>query len=452
MKYVNTLIIIIIIIIFCITSYLWSPQNKISNLEMRSLATFNMVFNPSDVDSIVYKDTIIARLEEAMKDQFVFRNVIVKKLSRLKAKAGNLYDLTANYIKAYNHTFQTYKEYEHPKLEQFPKQQYKLSKIGDFYRIENTDYICKKPKAEPYNPKSLSFHVSQLHRIQELYPKIKIYSYFVSSIDTTPWFDSYLGTKTPDRFEQIAQALPNNIKVKRLIYKDFEEYKDLFFASDHHLNYKGSLKSYQDIYEMLSEDIDLSEYKKPIKKWNFTELFGVKYRGSRANRLKEEYSGWDQFIVFEYDLGNRQTYALNPKTLEKTPAILSLFDNYKNNIIPSDTYYNHFIFFYGNALLENGITVEDREYVYIIHNNNIKTGHNLLFVTDSQGRSIRDVLGTHFDTLVYLDYRIMSKVYIDYLINKYKIDIILLNGFGYVWTNDKYIFSFSDDFSTKDGN
>ena len=451
MKYINTLIIIALIIVFCMTSYLWHSQKEISNLEMRSLATFNMVFNPSDVDSIVYKDTVIARLEEAMKDQFVFRNIIVKKLSSLKARLGNIYDLTINCLKTYNDVPQTYKEYDHPKLEKFPAQQYKLTKIGDFYRIENTDYICKKPKFKPYDSDSISFHVSQLQRIQDLYPQIKIYSYLVSSIDNTPWFDSYLGSKTPDRFEQIAQALPDNIKVKRLIYKDFQEYKELFFASDHHLNYKGSLKSYRDIYEMLSEDFVLSEYNKPIKEWNFTELFGVEYRGTRARRLKKEYSGWDKFITLEYDLGNRQTYALNPKTLKEIPAVLSLLENYKNGNISMDIDYDHYIHFYGDALLENGITVEDKEYIYIIRNNT-KTGHNLLFVTDSTGRAIRDVLGTHFDTLVYLDCRIMSKIDIDYIINKYKIDIILLNGLGSVWTDDKCVFRFSDDFSNKGGN
>lgn len=96
MKYVLTTIIISLTVIFCISSYLWNPQNKISNLEMRTLATFDMVFHPN-IDSIVYRKTFIERLEQSLKDQFVFRNIIVKKLSGLKAKLGNLYDFILNY-------------------------------------------------------------------------------------------------------------------------------------------------------------------------------------------------------------------------------------------------------------------------------------------------------------------------------------------------------------------
>ena len=448
MKYVLTTIIISLTVIFCISSYLWNPQNKISNLEMRTLATFDMVFHPN-IDSIVYKKTFIERLEQSLKDQFVFRNIIVKKLSGLKAKLGNLYDFILNYANFNDKKLKTYQEYKTLKLESFPKQQYTLSKIGDFYRINNTDYLCEAPNPKPYDLQTISYHVSQLNHIQKLYPNIKIYSYLVSSIDMTQWFDSYLGITTPDHLEQIAHALPDNIKVKRLVYKDFEEYKNLFFASDHHLNYKGSLKTYQDIYEMISADFVLSEYKNAIEIWDFTYLLGIKYRGSRSQRLREKYNGWDKFIVFEHNLGNRQTYALNPKTLKETPAILSLFDNYKKGSVCSDIYYDHYIHFYGDAILEDGVHVGDQNYIYIIRNNS-KTGHNLLFITDSSGRAIRDVLGTHFDTFVYLDFRIISKIDIDYLINKYKTDIILINGFYDVWTNDKFVFRFSENSYTKE--
>ena len=449
MKYVSTIVIIVLICIFCISSYLWNPQNKISNLEMRTLATFGTIFHPSR-DSIIYKKTFIERLEQSLKDQFVFRNVIVKKISVLKAKLSNIYDSTINCVYCLNgKTQKTYQEYEHPKLEPFTKQQYSLSKIGDFYRINNTNYLCEAPSPKPHDLQTISYHVSQLNHIQKLYPDIKIYSYLVTSIDMTQWFDSYLGITTPDHLEQIAQAHTDNIKVKRLIYKDFEEYKDLFFASDHHANYKGSYKTYLDIYDMISKDFALSEQKKPVKEWNFTDLLNIKYHGSRAQRLKKEYNGWDNFIVFEYDLGNRQTCVLNPKTLKETPAVLSLFEKYKRGKLLADMYHDHYVHFYGDAILEDGVHVDDQNYIYIIRNNT-KTGHNLLFITDSSGRAIRDVLGTHFDTFVYLDFRIISKIDIDYLINKYKTDIILINGFYDVWINDEFVFRFSENSYTKE--
>ena len=206
---------------------------------------------------------------------------------------------------------------------------------------------------------------------------------------------------------------------------------------------------YRDIYDMISKDIAISMYKKPIKEWNFTDLLGIQFRGFEARRLKEKYTGWDKFIVFEYDLGNRQTSVLDLKTLKEIPATFTLFENYKKGNISFDRYYNHYSHFHGDALLENKTRVEDNEYIYIIRNN-ITTGHNLLFVTDSTGTAVRDLLGTHFDTLVYLDYRIMPKIDIDYIIDRYKIDIILFNGFGSTLIKNKYTFRFSDDFGTKE--
>ena len=451
MKYISTIIIITLVVIFCMSSYLWVPQRKISNLEMRALSTFDTIFYQKTPDSVVYRKFFLERLEETLKDQFVFRDLIIKNLSDFRVKVANFYDSIQLYMHFYHikkRISKVYSEYNNPKLEAFPEHQYKLTRLREFYLIENTDYICIFKK-EPYNPSFLSAHVAQLQHIKELYPKIKIYSYFASPISRTPWFDSYLGIKVPDYFEQIAQALPDYITVKRLIYKDFEEYKDLFFASDHHLNHKGSYKMYRDIYDMISKDINLSTHKEPIKEWNFTDLFGVKFRGLEARRLKDKYAGWDEFIVFEYDLGNRQTAVLDLKTLKEIPATFTLFDKYKKGNMSFDRYYSHYNHFYGDALLENGDIAPEQEYAFIIRNR-CNTGHNILFVSDSTGTPIKDVLGTHFDTLVYLDYNIISKIDIDYLIDKYKINIFLISGFGDTLIKDDYMFHFSDGFGAKE--
>ena len=137
------------------------------------------------------------------------------------------------------------------------------------------------------------------------------------------------------------------------------------------------------------------------------------------------------------------------KTLKEIPAAFTRFDNYKKGNISLDRYYNHYSHFYCDALLENGDVAPEQEYVFIIRNNG-NTGHNMLLVSDSPGAAIKDVLGTHFDTLVYLDYNIMSKIDIDYIIDKYKINILLLNGFGDILIRNKYIFRFSDNFGTKE--
>ena len=133
---------------------------------------------------------------------------------------------------------------------------------------------------------------------------------------------------------------------------------------------------------------------------------------------------------------------------EETPVTLCLWDTYKAGEMSKDRYYDHYIRFYCSAFDENGNDLSN-EY-YLIRNEGSNTGHNLLLVTDSTGRAMRDVLGTHFDSEIYLDYRKMYAVNVDEIIEKYNIDTIVMNGLGDVWTGKEYSFHFTDGFGDEE--
>ena len=331
-----------------------------------------------------------------------------------------------------------------PRLTIFPSQNYTYSKIGNLSRFGDTDYIFDDPIVNPPDPVQVADHAAQIEHIHELYPDVNFYSYYVSSLNSTNWFDEQLGFDTPDYFELIAQSMPIYMKTSRLIYQDETGYESMFYKSDHHWSCNGFMQGYEDIYNMLSEDYQLSPLKTPVKIWNFSDLYGIEYRGSRASNLQELYDGYDEFIVPEYDLGNRECYSIDLTTGEEIPVTLCLWDTYKNGEMYKERYYNHYIVFYCSALGEDG-NYYSNEY-YLIRNKDSHTGHNLLFVTDSTGRAIRDVLGSHFDTEIYLDYRNMSQVKVDEIIEKYNVDTIVMNGLGAVWTGKEYSFHFTDGF------
>ena len=68
-------------------------------------------------------------------------------------------------------------------------------------------------------------------------------------------------------------------------------------------------------------------------------------------------------------------------------------------------------------------------------------------VCDSTQRPYRDVLGSHFKNVVTLDYRILTKVPVDYLIETYDIDTILCGGQTFAWSgSNSYLFTFSENF------
>lgn len=454
-------IVVLLIEVVCLTSYFLKETKDISDLENRSLMTFDMVVkNPPEEDSIVYKATVSERFEGALKDQFYGRDWVSLHYvnytayldnAYIKAKRGISSILSVERDKASIEEQEVALDYNRwpvhgvPVLTIFPVQNYSYNKFGNLYCLEETDYIFDGPRINPPNSVQVAEHVAQIEHIHELYPEMKFYSYFVSSLNSTKWFDEQIGFDTPDYFEIVAQSMPSYMKMSRLIYQDDVGYESMFYKSDHHWCYNGFMQGYEDIYNMISEDYPLSTLKAPIKMWNFSELYGVEYRGSRAFILQDSYDSYDEFVVPEYDLGDRECYSIDLATGEEIPVTLCLWDSYKNGEISKERYYDHYIHFYYSAFDKNGNDYSNDEYL-LIRNNNSHTGHNLLFVTDSMGRAIRDVLSSHFDSAIYLDYRNLSKVKIDEIIEKYNVDTILMNGLGAVWTEKEYSFHFSDGF------
>lgn len=460
MKTRCSVFLLLVIEIICCVSYFFHESMETSELENRTLMSFDMVINPPPKDSIVYKANASERFEGALKDQFFGRDWVSIHYANYTALLENAYSYFKRAVAvAFNQQpyhaennngskrvdYDRWPTYGLPRLNAFPSQEYSLTKIGNLFRFNDTDYIFDGPIVNSPDKIQLDAHAKQIEHIHELYPNIKFYSYFVSSLNSTKWFDEELGYDTPDYFESIAQAMPEYMKVKRLIYKDEAGYKDMFYKSDHHWCYEGFMQGYKDIYNMINEDfMNLSPCKEPDRIWNFSALYGVEYRGSRAHNLQKLYDGYDEFIVPEYDLGNRSCYSIDLKTGKETPVTLCLWDKYKAGKITKDRYYDHYIRFYYSAFDDDGNNLSN-EY-YLIRNEGVNTGHNLLLVTDSTGRAMRDVLGSHFDSEIYLDYRNMKHVKVDEIIEKYNIDTIVMNGLGAVWTGKEYRFHFTDGF------
>lgn len=466
MKSKYTVILLLLIEMVCLISYFFHDSSEKSGIENRNLMTFDMVINnPPSEDSVVYKPTASERFEEALQDQFFGRDWVTIHYANYTAFLDNVYSKSRKSIATVFNQKSNIEESESenikldydrwpgyglPRLERIPAQDYSMSKIGTFYRFNDTDYIFNGPAVKAPGSFQLKTNAERIRHIHDLYPDINIYGYFVSALRHTRWFDSELGYNTPDFHESIAQAMPEYMKVNRLVIHDETEYKKLYYKSDHHWNYKGSMQGYEDIYNMISEDYNnLPPLKTPEKIWNFTEQSGFEFRGSRSRVLQELYNGYDEFIVPEYDLGNRSCYSIDLETGKETPVTLGLWDIYKADKMPKDRYRNHYGDFYRKVSDKDG-NVLDGRFFYLIRNESLNTGHNLLMITDSTGFAIRDALGSHFDSMVFLYYEDISKVKIDEIIEKYDIDTIVMNGIGPVWTQKTCNLRFSDGFGEKE--
>ncbi len=494
MRYKASLIACAVIVVALALSFFFTPEVVTSQVENRNMTTFKMILDPvDDIDpntgekSILYNadKSVPDRLEDALKDQIFVRNFVVLNYTNLEAKLSNIYlgasktlssvfkerdnvseagpsdsdsfvdipeggypdeyyDLTEKEEEDQPLDFKKYPVYGYARLEVFPSQSYDYTNIGSRAAYNGTDYLGFKPSKNTYTRQGVNVLASQYEKILDEYPYIKIYNYFVSAMTDTPWFYDSIGTY-PDKQEMAAQYLPEYITVGRLVYEDFEDYADCNFKTDHHWSYKGTERGYRDVYAMMAEDLELSPLKYPIKTWNFSELYGIKYRGSHASEVRGIYNGYDEFIAYEYDLGERETFVVPANNYTREiPVTMGLWEKYKVGDIAVGA--DHYIQFYGQSYDERGRTYADSNHMLVIKNDN-GAEHSLLMVCDSTQRAYRDVLGSHFKNVVTLDYRIMASVPIDYLIDKYDIDTILVGGLSFAWGGEsKYVFKFSQNF------
>lgn len=500
-----------VLILFLSLSYFFTPEVETSETEMRNMRTFGMIFKEIeayDEDGVPYFTnnkgiSYPDRLENALKDQIFVRDSVMTVYNGTNEAFANLYYSAEGFVEKLlgeekvivdveDETDETapvetappegfadeyydlkeetpeppavldwnkYPGYGYARLATFPERSYTYRKLGSFVTYNDTDYVGTLPSKSAPKESSVKKHVDQYEKLLDEYPNLKFYSYFVTQMQDTPWFYDVFGVY-PDKHETIAQYLPEYMGVARLTFSNFADYQDCYFKSDHHWAYKGSERAYRDVYNMMADELELSPVKNPIATWNFSELFGIEYRGSRANNLRSAYNGYDEFIAYEYDLGERETYVAQVNVgknsdgsvrvgdyTKEIPVTMGLWERYKSGNMKRDRYFDHYINFYGRAYDQTGREFADSDNMFIIKNKDNGAKHNMLLVCDSSQRPYRDVLASHFGTLVTLDYRIIPYVPIDYIIETYNIDVIFFGGQSFAWSgSNQYLFRFSENF------
>ena len=331
--------------------------------------------------------------------------------------------------------------YGYARLEQIPEHSYPSTQVGSFYRLGNSDWLGNiLPSAMTGTARrNVATLSGQLASAAKTYD-IPLYCLLITSSEDTGWFGEF--QDGIDNEEFIAQNLPLSSKVARTQLTDLADYEQCFFKTDHHMTYIGTERMYETIYHMISEDLLLSPLYLPTATWDFSEKIGVQYRGSRAAAVKgiASYSDvYDDFIVYEYDLPDHQTYVVDPTTGALTPIVNGRWDAYRSGDISTDRYYDHYIHFYG---YDSTDTYSDSSFIFIYDYSSVNPdGYNLLYLGDSYQRAIREVLTAHMKTTVWLDYRQFHNYQLSDIIRQYNIDIILVGSSSFLWMNDGYAFA-----------
>ena len=449
MKYKSTSLIAFAILLLCLCSYFF-PSLRMTSSENRTMATFYMILHP-ETDSVVYHESPVERLDAALSDQFPFRELVVKKYLRMfNAAENSAYEAVSLLAEQQQPSQQQEQPQEQIQEQQQEQQQpqeqknrYVLHSIGSYELIEDTGYITLRPQTDPMDAEIVQRRTEQLEIIHEEYPDIGIYTYYVTQAFDTPWFNDFLGTTAADHYQEILDALPDYIRSDHLQYRDLDDYMEIHYQTDHHWNHRGARRGYEDVYAMMSEELDLGGMRVPTKENEVSETYGFVYLGSYGRSLGELYDkGYDAFSFYEYDLPKRETAVIDPDTLKEIKtAEVGLYDEYQRGEINKAVGADHYITMYGYAADAKGNRYSDDQYPFVIRNSE-GNGLNLVITGDSYGRALRDVLASHFDTTVYLDYRTLSKVPIDYIIEKYDIDVLLICSHTSMWNDEEYLFTF----------
>ena len=276
------------------------------------------------------------------------------------------------------------------------------------YRFDGSDYIILQPIEEyDFIKDEMATRANELNLLSESNPDVLFYAYYVNRPSNMDWYME-AGFRAYDYASFFAQKLQwSNIHFGEFTIYDADDFMEYFYKLDHHQNHRGSQRSYEEVYEMLSADLALSPMKTPVSERDYGDLRISYYNTAELNPSREE---MDIFQTYEYDLGEYSEYVNGKK------MVLGLEREYADGEITDDPYFLHQLAFYGGQTPIVTIEFDNPE------------GKNLLLLADSQGRPIRKLLASHFKTTYHLDRLQTNEEDLDAFIKEHNIDVVLIMG------------------------
>ena len=254
---------------------------------------------------------------------------------------------------------------------------YKEVVAGKLYKLDDSGYIVEKPHA----PEEYEFELYDPKMLEAVtFPK---YLYFIECSESADFNDLY----KYNAFDYIKKHMPPMTGYDKLNYNSFDEYKTLFYQTDHHWNYHGSYIGYTQIIRMLEgPDVQIL---KPVR----THVYNTIYNGSlaRDNLLK---CSTEKFTVYEYDLPPYKTYVNDE---EKEYGYRSLYVS--DDDFPHKAYSNHYGMYYGD------------DWAKVVYDFNCPEKENLLILGTSFTNSVNELLASHYNKTHVLDFRHYRKQY-----------------------------------------
>lgn len=173
-----------------------------------------------------------------------------------------------------------------------------------YYNQHDLDYL-NALNVKFYGPENLVYNYRDLNNIKQyLDEKIDNYNLFAKNnndIDVYLYYiekDTDINFNTNEKskiFEYIREEI-KNIKSSNFKIDNFKEFKEYFYKTDHHWNYKGSYKAYTEVLNLL-------DVNNPVK--NDSEVcLNKSFSGSKASASVFNKIMKDDFCAYKFDFSS----------------------------------------------------------------------------------------------------------------------------------------------------
>lgn len=287
----------------------------------------------------------------------------------------------------------------------------RYASVGNgMYKILGYDYLLFDIENKEKNLPALNKRIEQINNVTEKMPDTKFVLYYIEK-ETDINFET---REKKEFFEYIDENVnKSNLITKKFEVNSFDEYRKLFYKTDHHWNYDGSYKGYCELLSIISDEKPLIPVKKVI--FNDKEFTGSKVVQLGTNGIYKEL-----FEAYYFDIPQHTTYICGAK------EEYGKEDWYVNTTHPYISYAN----FYG---------MDSGEVIFDFNNPQKK---NVLLLGESYDNAIIKLVATHFNETYSVDLRnyereMEKEFFLEKYVKENDIDIVILIGnLGYFTSED----------------
>lgn len=267
----------------------------------------------------------------------------------------------------------------------------------------------------------------------ERHPDVRFYNYTVMPPTYTNILHEQGDFFEPPTFltSELSSLLSDKVPNSYFKYDTLEEYHKYFFSTDHHWNFDGAYRGYQEVIELMQgQNPSVGQ---PLKAGEKRMATNYQFMGSMCRETTTDFV-YDTIFDYKIDLPPHKVWVTAPsgKVFEDT-TLSPKREPILNGTLPLLKYDDMYTYFF--VLTTSRIDLEFPEN---------HTGNNLLVFSDSMSNPIKDLLASHYDKTYYIDVRQYPSFRMDQFIEENAItDVLFMYGNSMRYLADQYPACFS---------